>query len=92
MMKHILVINAGSSSVKLPVFEVQENNLVRVINARAVRLFHQDAQITIHDKNKKALVEKNLAEITIDMPNHKVAIEFFLGLIFMILNIKNKYP
>ena len=79
MMEHILVINAGSSSVKLPVFEVQEKNLVRVINARAVRLFHQDAQITIHDENKKVLVEKNLAEITIDPPNHKVAIEFFLG-------------
>ena len=79
MMKHILVINAGSSSVKLPVFEVQEKNLVRVINARAVRLFHQDAQITIHDENKKVLVEKNLAEITIDPPNHKVVIEFFLG-------------
>ncbi|NNC68577.1 MAG: hypothetical protein HKN83_11150, partial [Gammaproteobacteria bacterium] len=79
MMKHILVINAGSSSVKLPVFEVQEKNLVRVINARAVRLFHQDAQINIHDENKKVLVEKNLAEMTIDPPNHKVAIEFFLG-------------
>ncbi|NNC66802.1 MAG: acetate/propionate family kinase, partial [Gammaproteobacteria bacterium] len=70
---------AGSSSVKLPVFEVQEKNLVRVINACAVRLFHQDAQITIHDENKIVLVEKNLAEMTIDPPNHKVAIEFFLG-------------
>lgn len=79
MMEHILVINAGSSSVKLPVFEVQEKNLVRVINACAVRLFHQDAQINIHDENKKVLVEKNLAEMTIDPPNHKVAIEFFLG-------------
>jgi len=48
-MEHFLVINAGSSSVKLSVFEVEKNNLVRVINARAVRLFHQDAQITIYD-------------------------------------------
>lgn len=79
MMEHFLVINAGSSSVKLSVFEVQENNLVRVINARAVRLFHQDAQIAIYDENKKVLVEKILAEISIDSPNHKVAIEFFLG-------------
>lgn len=79
MMQHILVINAGSSSVKLSVFEVQENNLVRVINARAVRLFHKDAQITIYDENKKVQVEKNLDEVTVELPNHKAAIEFFLG-------------
>lgn len=79
MMDHFLVINAGSSSVKLSVFEVQDNNLVRVINARAIRLFHQDAEITIFDENKKVLVEKKLTEITVNLPNHKVAIEFFLG-------------
>lgn len=78
-MEHFLVINAGSSSVKLSVFEAQENNLVRVINARAVRLFHEDAEITIYDENKKVLAEKHLADITIDSPNHKISIEFFLG-------------
>lgn len=79
MMEHFLVINAGSSSVKLSVFEVQDNNLVRIINARAVRLFHQDALITIYNEDKKVLVEKKLTEITVNLPNHKVAIEFFLG-------------
>ena len=78
-MDHVLVINAGSSSVKFSVFEIQENNLVGVINAKAVRLFHQDALITINNENKKVLVEKNLNETTVNLPNHKVAIEFFLG-------------
>ena len=78
-MEHFLVINAGSSSVKLSVFEIQENSLVRVINAKAVRLFHQDAQITIFNEDKKVLIEKNLSETTVNLPNHKVAIEFFLG-------------
>lgn len=78
-MQHVLVINAGSSSVKLSVFEVQDDNLVRVINARAVRLFHQDAQVSIFNEDKKALVEKNLSEVTVNPPNHKDAIEFFLG-------------
>jgi acetate kinase len=78
-MENILVINAGSSSVKLSVFAKGKNNLIRVINARAVRLFHSDAQISIYDENKQPLIEKNLADITINTPNHKVAIEFFLG-------------
>lgn len=78
-MEHFLVINAGSSSVKLSIFELQENKLNRVINARAVRLFQEDAQITIYNERKNALAEKSLAEITINSPNHKVALEFFLG-------------
>jgi len=87
-MEHLLVINAGSSSVKLSVFEILEDNLSKIINARAVRLFHQDAQITIYDENKTALVEKNLSEVTVDSPNHKVAIEFFLGWLSQQQNIK----
>ena len=78
-MKNILVINAGSSSVKLSVFDSGTESLTRVIYAKAVRLFHQDAQIKIYDKDKNVLVEKLLSEITVDKPNHKVAIEFFLG-------------
>ncbi len=78
-MKNILVINAGSSSVKLSVFDVTKQDLTKIIHARAVRLFHQDAQITINDKEERVLVEKDLAEITVKEPNHKVAIEFFLG-------------
>ena len=78
-MKNILVVNAGSSSVKLSIFESGIENLTRVIFAKAVRLFHQDAKIKIYDKDKNVLVEKNLSEITVDKPNHKVAIEFFLG-------------
>jgi acetate kinase len=78
-MAHFLIINAGSSSVKLSVFDSKSKVLTRVLNARAVRLFHNDAQIKIYDDNKKLLVEKNLAEITVELPNHKVAIEFFLG-------------
>ena len=78
-MKNILVINAGSSSVKLSIFDATKQNLTKIIHARALRLFHQDALITIYDKDKIVLVEKNLAEITVQVPNHKVAIEFFLG-------------
>ena len=78
-MKNILVINAGSSSVKLSVFDSKKNNLIRIINARAIRLFHEDALISIYDGSKNLLVEKKLTEITIGIPNHKDAIEFFLG-------------
>ncbi len=78
-MENYLIINAGSSSVKLSVFDSTNNKLTRVINARAVRLFHDDALISIYDESKKLLLEKKLAEITVDSPNHKVAIEFFLG-------------
>ncbi len=79
MMENFLVINAGSSSVKLSVFDSRSNDLTRIIHASAVRLFHKDAQISIYDVNKKLLVEKDLADISINSPNHKVAIEFFLG-------------
>lgn len=78
-MENILVINAGSSSVKFSVFNSNNNTLSRTVNARAVRLFQKDAQISIYDENKKLLVEKDLADISIELPNHKVAIEFFLG-------------
>jgi len=78
-MENILVINAGSSSVKLSVFNVIDNDLSRKFNVRAVRLFHEDALISIYDENKKLLVEKDLADISVDPPNHKVAIEFFMG-------------
>ncbi|MFK7816880.1 MAG: acetate/propionate family kinase [Gammaproteobacteria bacterium] len=78
-MENFLVINAGSSSVKLSVFNSTNKVLTRVINARAVRLFHDDAKISIYDDNNKLLIEKNLAEMTVQSPNHQVAIEFFLG-------------
>ena len=78
-MAHFLIINAGSSSVKLSVYDSENNKLSCVINARAVKLFHDDAQIKIYDDKKQLLLEKNLAEITVQAPNHKVAIEFFLG-------------
>ena len=78
-MKSILVINAGSSSVKLSVFSIDSSNLIRHIYAKAIRLFHQDAQLTIYDKDNNQLGEKNLADVTIEKPNHKTAIEFFLG-------------
>jgi len=86
-MENVLVINAGSSSVKLSIFDSENNNLIRIINARAVRLFHKDAQISIYDANKKLLVEKKLSAITVDLPNHKVAIEFFLGWLSQQANI-----
>ncbi len=78
-MESFLIINAGSSSVKLSIFGVKNEALCQVINARAVRLFQDDAQISIYDDNQKLLLEKNLADITVATPNHKVAIEFFLG-------------
>ena len=78
-MSHVLVVNAGSSSVKLSVYDSNNEQFIRVINARAIRLFHHDAQITIFDERNKPLVEKNLSQITVDAPNHKAAIEFFLG-------------
>ena len=86
-MENILVINAGSSSVKLSVFDSEKNNLIRIINVRAVRLFHEDAQISIYDANKNLLVEKKLSEITVGLPNHKVAIEYFLGWLSQQANI-----
>ena len=78
-MKNILVINAGSSSVKLSVYSAENNKLVRLINARAVRLFHQDAAISIFGDDKNPLLEKDLSEVSVELPNHKDAIEFFLG-------------
>ncbi|MGH1536456.1 MAG: acetate/propionate family kinase [Gammaproteobacteria bacterium] len=86
-MEHYLVINAGSSSVKLSVFDYENNNLTKIINARAVRLFHKDAKINIYDENKNLLIEKDLTDITIDLPNHKIAIDFFLGWLSQQTNI-----
>lgn len=78
-MQNILVINAGSSSVKLSVFSVQGDNLNKIISAKAVRLFHADAIITIEDNKGAELVKKDLSQISVDLPNHRDAIEFFLG-------------
>ncbi|QMU60865.1 MAG: acetate/propionate family kinase [Gammaproteobacteria bacterium] len=87
-MENVLVINAGSSSVKLSVFDREKNKLTRIINARAVRLFHEEAQINIYDANNNLLIDKKLSEITVDLPNHKVAIEFFLDWLSQQVNIK----
>jgi len=78
-MKNILVINAGSSSVKLSVYGAENNKLTRIINARAVRLFHRDAAISIFGDDEKPLLEKDLTEVSVELPNHRDAIEFFLG-------------
>lgn len=86
-MQNILVINAGSSSVKLSVFNFENNLLTKIINARAVKLFHQDAQISIYGENEKLLIEKNLAEVTINSSDHKDAIDFFLGWLSQQTNI-----
>ncbi len=78
-MNNILVINAGSSSVKFSVFASYNSSLQAVFSARAVRLFHQDAQLEIYDQSKRNILKKSLAEVSIQSPNHTVAIEFFLG-------------
>ncbi len=78
-MAHILVINAGSSSVKFSLFAFSDSVLRLVISARAVRLLHQDAILEIYNENKKIILDKALTDVTIQMPNHKVAVEFFLG-------------
>ena len=86
-MQHILVINAGSSSVKFSVFSAQGNAPAKTINARAIRLFHQDAKLTIKDDNNNQLVDKNLSDVSVNAPNHQNAIEFFLGWLSQQANI-----
>ncbi len=86
-MQHILVINAGSSSVKFSVFSSQGNKPAKTVSARAVRLFHDDANLTIKNDNKKIIVDKNLSDVSIDAPNHQDAIEFFLGWLSQQANI-----
>ena len=44
-----------------------------------MRLFHQDAAISIFGDDKNPLLEKDLSEVSVELPNHKDAIEFFLG-------------
>ena len=78
-MDNILVINAGSSSVKFSVFTANNSALSLVLSARAIRLFHQDAQLEIFDNNKQQLLTQVLADISIQPANHTVAVEFFLG-------------
>lgn len=78
-MQHILVINAGSSSVKFSVFGARENKLTKIINARAIRLFHQDANLSIADEDGNGLLDKNLSDVSVNPPSHQDAIEFFLG-------------
>jgi len=78
-MNNVLVINAGSSSVKFSLHSSAKNNLTRIFSAKAVRLFQDDAEIKIFDEQKNVLVEKNLTEVSVELPNHKNAIEFFLG-------------
>lgn len=87
MMQHILVINAGSSSVKFSVFNAQENEPAKIINARAVRLFHFDAKLTIKDSNDSKLIDKNLSEVSVNSANHQDAVEFFLGWLSQQTNI-----
>jgi len=86
-MGNILVINAGSSSVKLSVFKSENTKLIKIINARATKLFHQDAKICIYDETGKLLLENNLAALTAGTPTHKEAIDFFLGWLSQQVNI-----
>ena len=78
-MDNILVINAGSSSVKFSVFVTDSHSLELVLSARAIRLFHQDALLEIYDDGKRLILTQALADISIHTANHTVAIEFFLG-------------
>ncbi len=86
-MQHILVINAGSSSVKFSVFGAQENVLTKIISARAARLFHQDANLSITDKNGIGMIDKNLSDVSVNPPSHQDAIEYFLGWLSQQANI-----
>ena len=78
-MENILVINAGSSSVKFSVYAQDNNSLTIVFSARAVRLFHHDAQLELYDKDKHLILNQALADISTQLPDHAVALEFFLG-------------
>ena len=73
--------------MKFSVFSTQDNDATKIINARAVRLFHQDANLIIKDDNNKILVDKALADVSVDAPNHQDAIEFFLGWLSQQANI-----
>ena len=74
----ILVINAGSSSIKFSVFTFAENSIDLLFSARAVRLFQKDAEITIFDKDKNILHAQALLQITKDSVTHADALQFFL--------------
>jgi len=78
-LNHILVINAGSSSVKFSVFQTTQGVIKKVLSARAVRLFQNDAELSIYAEDQTMLLQQMLTEITVDTPNHKTAVDFFIG-------------
>ncbi|BBG40951.1 acetate kinase [Mycoplasmopsis californica] len=80
MSKKLLVINAGSSSIKLQLFE--KSDLSVIASGLAERITLNDGIITIKENDKKHV--KN-----IDMPNHTVAAEAILDLMAEIKLIEN---
>lgn len=78
-MNHILVINAGSSSVKFSVFQIKQSKIEKVLSARAVRLFQTDAELSIYAESLSLVLQQALAEVTVEIPNHKTAVDFFIG-------------
>lgn len=80
MSKKLLVINAGSSSIKLQLFE--KSDLSVIASGLAERITLNDGIITIKENDKKHV--KN-----IDMPNHTVGAEAILDLMAEIKLIEN---
>ncbi len=78
-MNHILVINAGSSSVKFSVYQTLNNKIKKIISARAVKLFHTDAELTIFSEDKSLVRQQLLSDVTVGIPKHKTAVEYFIG-------------
>ena len=78
-MNHILVINAGSSSVKFSVYQTAQSAHKKVLSARAVRLFQTDAELSIFADNDAIILQQELAEVTVGIPNHKTAVDYFIG-------------
>lgn len=78
-MNHILVINAGSSSVKFSVYQTLNNKIKKIIFARAVKLFHTDAELTIFSEDKSLVRQQLLSDVTVGIPKHKTAVEYFIG-------------
>ncbi len=71
-MKNILVINAGSSSVKFSIFENRNHQLQANLTAKAIKLFKTDAEFHVNDE----VIQ--LHEVTGSIADHKVAIQYFL--------------